>query len=159
MLLAMLVSVTEPSRFLTRTIRIAPNGNLTRSFMIQLTSRRTLSPMRSNPPAHPVRLATRLRTAILGVTLACTTSALADGAPGSITHADAERARDNVRRGEFVPLERIVADALERHPGRVVEAELDGDEYEVEILSADGVRVELEYEARTGRLVEVEYDD
>lgn len=155
----MLVSLLEPSWFPGRTIQIAPNRNLTRSFMIQLTSRRTLSSMRSNLPAHPVRLATPMRAALFGLALACATSALAGGTPGSLTHADAERARDNVRRGEYVSLEHIVADALARHPGRVVEAELDGDEYEVEILSADGVRVELEYDARTGRLREVEYDD
>jgi uncharacterized membrane protein YkoI len=111
--------------------------------------------MRSNLPAHPVPLATLLRATLFGLALACATTALA----GGLTHADAERARDNVRRGEYVSLEHIVADALARHPGRVVEAELDGDEYEVEILSADGVRVELEYDARTGRLREVEYDD
>jgi uncharacterized membrane protein YkoI len=111
--------------------------------------------MRSNLPAHPVPLATLLRATLLGLALACATSALA----GGLTHADAERARDNVRRGEYVSLEHIVADALARHPGRIVEAELDGDEYEVEILSADGVRVELEYDARTGRLRELEYDD
>jgi uncharacterized membrane protein YkoI len=64
-----------------------------------------------------------------------------------------------VRRGEYVPLEQIVADALARHPGRVVEAELEDDEYEVELLTDEGVQVELEYDARTGRLLEVEYDD
>jgi uncharacterized membrane protein YkoI len=115
--------------------------------------------MRSNPPGQPVNLAAPLRAALFGLALACAAPAMAGGAPGGLSHADAERARDSVRRGEYVALEHIVADALARHPGRIVEAELDGDEYEVEILSADGVRVELEYDARTGRLREVEYDD
>jgi uncharacterized membrane protein YkoI len=78
-------------------------------------------------------------------------------APGG--HADAARARESVHRGDFLPLERIAADATQRYPGRIVEVELEGDEYEIELLTADGVRVELEYDARTGELLEVEYDD
>jgi len=80
-------------------------------------------------------------------------------APGGTAHNDAEWAREHVRRGEYVPLERIVADALARYPGRIIEAELDADEYEIELLTGDGIKVELEYDARSGRLMEVEYDD
>jgi uncharacterized membrane protein YkoI len=75
------------------------------------------------------------------------------------SQADSERARAGVRSGEFVPLERIVADAQRRHPGRILEIELEGDEYEIELLTDGGVQVELEYDARTGQLLEVEYDD
>ncbi|MFZ5491510.1 MAG: PepSY domain-containing protein [Pseudomonadota bacterium] len=75
------------------------------------------------------------------------------------SQADSERARAGVRSGEFVSLERIVQDAQRRHPGRILEIELEGDEYEVELLTDDGVQVELEYDARTGHLLEVEYDD
>ena len=62
-------------------------------------------------------------------------------------------------RGEILPLERILASALALHPGEVIEVELDGDEYEIEILRPDGVVVELEYDARTGELREEEVED
>lgn len=68
------------------------------------------------------------------------------------------RARDGVRRGELVPLETLLADAQERHPGRVLEVELDDGEYEIEILADDGRVVELTYDARSGRLLEAEFE-
>lgn len=70
-----------------------------------------------------------------------------------------ERARAAVASGEYLPLQQILADALQRHPGVVIEVELDDDEYEIEILRADGVVIELEYDARTGRLLEEEIED
>lgn len=70
-----------------------------------------------------------------------------------------DRARDAVLRGEILPLERILAMARARHAGEVVGVELDGDEYEIEILRPDGVVVELEYDARSGRLIEEEVED
>jgi uncharacterized membrane protein YkoI len=72
---------------------------------------------------------------------------------------DHERARDANRRGEFVALEKILADAQARQPGRLLDVELDDDEYEIEILRADGVVVEIEYDARSGRLLEIEIED
>lgn len=72
---------------------------------------------------------------------------------------DHERARAAQARGEFVPLQRILADAVQRERGKVIDVELDDDEYEVEILRADGVVIELEYDARTGRLLEREVED
>ena len=82
---------------------------------------------------------------------------------GSVSGApprDHERARIAQSRGEFVPLEEILADAEKRQPGRVIEVELEGDdEYEIEILRADGVVVELEYDARSGELLELEVEE
>ncbi|MBB3343552.1 PepSY domain-containing protein [Luteimonas sp. RC10] len=77
------------------------------------------------------------------------------------TRRGADYARDGVRSGEFVRLERMLADAERRFPGRVLEVELDtdDDEYEIEILMGDGRVVELKYDARTGRLLKVEIDD
>jgi uncharacterized membrane protein YkoI len=69
------------------------------------------------------------------------------------------RAREGVRRGEFIPLERLLADALRQHPGDVLEVELDDGEYEIEILREDGRVVELTFDARSGRLLESEFDD
>lgn len=68
-------------------------------------------------------------------------------------------ARAAAERGEIVALETLLADALRRHPGTVLEVELDDGEYEIEILGKDGRVAELVYEARTGRLVEVEIED
>ncbi|WP_353085041.1 PepSY domain-containing protein [Stenotrophomonas sp.] len=66
--------------------------------------------------------------------------------------------RQAVRQGRFVPLERVVADALRRYPGKLIEVELDDGKYEVEILGPDGVVMELDYDAATGRLLKMEKD-
>lgn len=101
--------------------------------------------------------------------IASLTAVLVLAAPLALpVHADAQDpqgtadyARDGVRSGEFVRLERLLADAERRYPGRVIEVELDqdDDEYEIEILMRDGRVVELTYDARSGRLLEVEIDD
>lgn len=77
----------------------------------------------------------------------------------AVASDDSRRARDGVRSGEFVPLERVLAQAERDHPGHVLEVELDDGEYEIEILRRDGRVVELTYDARTGRLLEVEIED
>ena len=68
-------------------------------------------------------------------------------------------ARRAVQQGRYVPLESVVRDALKRHPGQLLEVELDDGVYEVEILRADGVVVELDYDARSGKLLKTELDD
>lgn len=157
------------SRF--RTIHGIPNRNLTRPFMVQLIFRRKLFHMTHHPcpiasPPRP-RASRHLLAACLVALAGLVVPQFAPAAPDASTmqpssvpsHSDSERARAGVRSGEFVPLEQIVADAQRRHPGHVLEIELDGDEYEIELLTDDGVQVELEYDARTGQLLEVEYDD
>jgi uncharacterized membrane protein YkoI len=74
---------------------------------------------------------------------------------------DVRRAREAVASGTYVPLETLIADALERVPGQVVDVDLDidDDEYEIEVLDEDGVVWELEYDARTGRLTDLDRDD
>jgi uncharacterized membrane protein YkoI len=72
---------------------------------------------------------------------------------------DHERVRAAVARGEMVPLAGVLADAQRRHPGVVLEVELEDDEYEVEILGDDGVIRELEYDVRTGALLEIEIEE
>lgn len=72
---------------------------------------------------------------------------------------DHERAREAQRRGEFVPLERILAEVERNEPGKVIDVELDDDAYEIEVLCGDGTVVELEYDARSGRLIEREVED
>lgn len=91
---------------------------------------------------------------VLLMLLACS---VAGAATASRDH---ERARHASRRGEYVSLQVILADAEQRQPGRVLDVELDDDdEYEIEILRADGVVVELEYDAKTGRLLDIDIED
>ena len=97
-------------------------------------------------------------TLLLVLLMAAGLAAARVGAPP--TGEDASRgARAAAERGEIVALETLLADALRRHPGTVLEVELDDGEYEIEILRKDGRVAELNYEARTGRLVEVEIED
>ncbi|KAF1697299.1 hypothetical protein CSC62_08550 [Pseudoxanthomonas jiangsuensis] len=67
--------------------------------------------------------------------------------------------REAVSERRYVPLEQVMADAMRRYPGKLVEVELEDDEYEIEILGPDGVVMELEYDAVTGRLLKIEVDD
>jgi uncharacterized membrane protein YkoI len=70
---------------------------------------------------------------------------------------DHERAREARVRGDFIPLERLLADA-ERY-GRVIDVELEGKRYEIEVLREDGRVIELEYDAYSGRMLESEFED
>ncbi len=85
--------------------------------------------------------------------------ASAPGPGAQLSPRDHERVREAVARGEYVPLAGLIDDALSRHPGEVLEVELEGHEYEIEILGADGVILEFEYDARTGELLEIEVED
>ncbi|MCH2341904.1 PepSY domain-containing protein [Pseudomonas sp. NPDC047963] len=67
------------------------------------------------------------------------------------------------REGLILPLESLLRQAMERHPGaRLLEAELEEEDgifvYEIELLTADGVARELELDARDGRLLKDEED-
>ena len=110
------------------------------------------------PRLSPMRLSL-LPTAV--VLLACLLAMPAGAEGPSRRDGDSDYARDGVRRGTLVRLERLLADAERRYPGRVIEVELDDDhdEYEIEILMRDGRVVELTYDARSGRLLEIEIDD
>lgn len=72
---------------------------------------------------------------------------------------DYRHAREAVRAGRIVPLERILADAQRSFRGEVIDVELDDDEYRIELLLRDGRVVELEYDARSGRRLDVDIDD
>lgn len=75
---------------------------------------------------------------------------------------DAERASRGMRSGEFLPFAQLARAALERYPGRIVEAELDEDDgrilYEIKVLQSNGRVVEVEVDARTGRILDVDED-
>lgn len=74
--------------------------------------------------------------------------------------AELEAVRQAVRLGKVVALEGIIADALRRVPGRVIEVEVDLEDgaYEIEVLDGAGKVWELEYRASTGELLEIERD-
>jgi hypothetical protein len=99
-----------------------------------------------------------MRVRLLPLLLACLAPA-ALGADATLSPRDHERVRAAVAAGDMVPLDGVIADAKRRQPGLVLEVELEGDEYEVEILGDDGVITELEYDARTGVLLEVEIEE
>ena len=91
--------------------------------------------------------------------LACALFATCVLMPSAIADDGSRRAREGVRSGQLVPLERLLEQARREHPGDVLEVELDDGEYEIEILRDDGRVVELTFDARSGRLLESEFDD
>lgn len=115
---------------------------------------RDVPPPSPPPPRRRRRVLVRLAAACL----------LLAGAGQAQAHRvqdqEQARARAGLQRKEFVPLARLLADALRRHPGYAIEVELeDDDRYEIEIMRHDGVVVELHYDARSGRLLETEIED
>ncbi|WP_248919476.1 PepSY domain-containing protein [Pseudomonas entomophila] len=68
------------------------------------------------------------------------------------------------QQGIILPLEQLLETALGRYPGaRLLEAELEEKheryEYEVELLTPEGVVREIKLDARTGALLKDEEDD
>lgn len=77
---------------------------------------------------------------------------------------DQDEALELRHRGTIMPLEQLLEAALGRHPGaRLLEAELEQEhgryEYEVEILTPEGVVREIKFDAATGALLKDEEDD
>jgi len=68
-----------------------------------------------------------------------------------------------VEQGRIAPLQQFIDDALERYPGRFLEAELEFEDglyiYEIEVITRQRKVMELEYNALSGELLEVEEDD
>lgn len=107
---------------------------------------------------HPHSLFNPLGKAALAAFLACL---MAPAGALDLSQDEALRLRQS---GEVQPFEKIMAVAMERHPGAsLLEAELERDDgaliYELEVLTGDGVVWELEIDARTGRVLEDEVDD
>jgi uncharacterized membrane protein YkoI len=125
--------------------------------LMAATSMRALmhSPPRPRHALPRARVLATLAAACLGASALLAPAALAGD------DDDVRRAREAVASGDYVALETLIADALRRIPGQVVDVDLDidDDEYEIEVLDEHGVVWELEYDARTGRLTDVERDD
>ncbi|MDR9749969.1 PepSY domain-containing protein [Pseudomonas sp. SZMC_28357] len=76
---------------------------------------------------------------------------------------DQDEALQLRQRGEIMPLEQLLQQALDRYPGaKLLEAELEEKHdiyiYEVELLTAEGVVRELDLEAATGLLLKDKED-
>ena len=64
-----------------------------------------------------------------------------------------------LRRGEILPLTRIMQIATTRVPGDIIEIEYKaGPRYEVEILSKAGRIIKMKIDARTGEILEMKDD-
>jgi uncharacterized membrane protein YkoI len=81
-------------------------------------------------------------------------------APGA---DDAERAREGVRSGRYVPVETLLDWLEARYFGHAIEVELEEDEddgepptYEIEWLTPQDHVIEFEFDARNGSLLETE---
>jgi uncharacterized membrane protein YkoI len=132
-------------------VPIAANIPMSVPFTHRLMPAAKLAPMRALPRA--------LTALMLAMPLLSAAEDRRVPATGPRVEHDHDQARQAVERGDRVALSSLIADALKRHPGKLIEAELEDDEYEIEILREDGVVVELEYDARTGELLETEVED
>ena len=98
------------------------------------------------------------------LSLAIALAALALPTAGEAGQSDHERAREALRRGEVLPLTRILPIVQRRVPGDGIEIDVDDDDddgrikYEVKVLTAAGRVLEVELDARTGTILKVEED-
>ena len=87
--------------------------------------------------------------------LLVTNSAFAD--------SDYDRAQQLREAGEILPLETILQKLHTRHPGKVLEVELENEHgqviYEIEILDDKGKVREIKVNAKTGEQLQQEKDD
>ncbi|SMH37031.1 PepSY domain-containing protein [Azospirillum agricola] len=76
---------------------------------------------------------------------------------------DHDRAREALRDGRILPLERIAALAKQRFGGDILDVELededDGFRYELKLIAGDGRIMKLEYDAATGELLRAKTRD
>lgn len=96
------------------------------------------------------------RVAVLMLCVFCSVAS-----PRDLGQDEALRLR---QRGAILPLEQLLQQVLQRHPGaKLLEAELEEKHdvyvYEVELLTQDGVVREIKLDATDGRLLKDEEDD
>ncbi|WP_448189201.1 PepSY domain-containing protein [Azospirillum sp. sgz301742] len=72
---------------------------------------------------------------------------------------DHDRARDAVRAGRILPLERVAESAKQQFGGEILDVELEDEEagfhYELKMMAPDGRILKLIYDAATGELLRV----
>ena len=92
--------------------------------------------------------------------LAATQSVTAGNEDKSQSEHDA--VRDALRRGDVLPLAKVLAIAAQHVPGDVVKVELEQEEhvliYEIKVLTQNGRVREIEIDARTGAVLKIEDD-
>lgn len=64
-----------------------------------------------------------------------------------------DRAREAVRSGDYIPLSRIVRRLQRQTPGKMLDANLNGDTYSIRWLANDGRRIDYQVDATTGRIL------
>lgn len=89
---------------------------------------------------------------------------LASCSLASARDLDQDEALELRQKGIILPLEQLLESALGRYPGaRLLEAELEEKhkryEYEVELVTPEGIVREIKFDARTGVLIKDEEDD
>ncbi len=76
---------------------------------------------------------------------------------------DHDRAKQLRDAGDIVALEYILHKAQEKHPGKVLEVEIENEHdtvvYEIEILDNQGVVWEIKFDARNGEFIKSEKED
>ncbi len=80
--------------------------------------------------------------------------------------ASADGYQDAIRlsdRGDILPLEKVLEQAIVAQPGKILEVEFEKEHgvyvYEMKILDTEGRLWELEFNARTGELIETELEN
>ncbi|MBF0190419.1 MAG: PepSY domain-containing protein [Magnetococcales bacterium] len=83
--------------------------------------------------------------------------------PEPFHHTDHERARQLVRSGEILPLERILNGEPRVRGKQLIDVELETKKgiliYEVDMLDAHGALVEYQFDARTGAFLREKKED
>jgi uncharacterized membrane protein YkoI len=98
----------------------------------------------------------------LALTLGATPALAADRNRDRDRREEQDIAREALRRGEVLPITRILAVVAQRVPGEVIEVQLETERgvlsYEVKVLTASGVVREVDVDARTGMITREEDD-
>lgn len=115
------------------------------------------APLRPAPRAGRPGTRGRLRAALVALLTLGALSLLPAAPVQAHDDDDHERARAALRAGEVLPLSTLLERLQRRHPGEVLEVELEREDgrwiYEVKLLRRDGLLFELELDARSGELI------
>lgn len=76
---------------------------------------------------------------------------------------DHDHAKRLVETGDILPLEPLIEQARQLHPGRILEVELENKRgrriYEIELVDSEGIVWEMKFDAQTGELLKTERED
>lgn len=96
-----------------------------------------------------------LKLVLTGLTLTVSLLVYADS-----DHDKAKRLHES---GEILSLETVLSKVKQRHPGKVLEVELENKKgktiYEIELLTPEGKVLELKYNAKSGQHISTEEED